>query len=70
MLDALKKELAGKEPGKNQLVALKAGAAKFLLKDAKGDVAGGLLAGVQGLHDNDEVYQSADAWMEIVKGLK
>lgn len=70
MLDQLKKQLATRESGKGQLVALKAGAVRVLLKDATGETAAGLLAGVATLPDHADVYQQADAWLEVAKGLE
>ena len=69
MLELLRKQLETREAGKGQLIALKAGAVRFLLKDATGDTAVGLLAGVAGLPDSAEVFQQADAWLEVSKGL-
>ena len=70
MLEQLKKQLATREPGKGQLITLKAGAVRVLLKDATGEPAAGLLAAVDGLPDYAEVYQQADAWFEVSKDLK
>jgi len=69
VLDQLKKQLATREPGKGQLVTLRAGAVRSLLKNATGDEAAALLAGVAGLPDSAEVFQQADLWLEVVKGL-
>jgi hypothetical protein len=70
MLERVRQALVDKSKGKSQLVTLRAGEVRGVLKDAKGIIAAGLLAGVQTLPDSAMVHQSADAWLEIIEGLK